>query len=206
MTSPIAYLRTLFLDYNVIGDMRRLDTSMYRGTSAIELEALRQAAIAGNIEVWMSSITLVEMAIGLENKDPSSEILVTAKQSDVAKRAISDLMNIRWLTYPASKTNDTYSRTNLTLRTVGPDWQKANALETKLLQLSGVSPGDARQVVSCVYGQAKTDGRQAAIWAFVSEDGKLRRALTNAQADISELKEFQVFSVKAFMNCLNLRI
>jgi hypothetical protein len=204
MTRASSPLRVLFLDYEVLDHMHRIDTCRYTGKSAAELTALRQAAVAGNIQVWMSRVTSVEMAIGLENPKLSPAQLSMASQNDEAKRIIANSMCVRWLTHPASKFNDTYSRANLTLRAAGPEWLKANALENQLLKLPGVSKGDARQVVSCVYGQAEDDGQQPPIWWFVSEDRELRTALTDAQAAnvVSELVGLQVLSVKAFINSI----
>lgn len=211
MTSPVSPQRVLFLDYSVLDHMHRIDVGTYigtyKGTSAAELTALRQAAVAGDIEVWMSRITSVEMVIGLENPTLTSTKLAAANQNDTDKRAIANLMHVRWLTYPASRSDDWgkdstgYSRIDLTLSSVDPDWPKAKALEDQLL-LGVAKKGDAQQVVSCVYGKAEDDGRRPAIRYFVSEDGPLIRTLQGAQAAnaVGKLVGLQVRSVKAFVN------
>ncbi len=203
MSSPVLPPQVLFLDYQVLDHMCRIETDRYAGTSAAELTILRQATVSGNVEVWMSKVTRAEMAIGLENPKLTPAKSETAKRNDMKKFAIAKSMRVRWLTFPACKSDDTYSRSDLTLRSGGlPDWLKANALEGQLLKLSGVSAGDARQVVSCLYGQAEDDGSLPVIRYFVSEDGPLRMTLANAQAanTVSELAGLQILSVKAFVD------
>lgn len=147
----------------------------------------------------MSRVTSIEMVIGLENPNLTRAKFAAASQNDTEKIEIASSMQVRWLTYPASKSDDPYSRVDLTLRSDDLlDWLKADALEERLLKLPDVSEGDAQQVVSCLYGQAEDGGRRPAIWCFVSEDSNLRTALVNAQAAnaVSELVGLQIRSVK----------
>lgn len=196
----------LFLDYQVLDHMHRLDTDMYDGPSAAELTALRRAAILGAIEVWMSRITLVEMAIGLENPKLNPAKLVAASQRDMDKLAIASSMRVRWLTYPANKSDDTYSREGLTLRSDGLlDWPKAKALEERLLKLPERLDGDVQQVVSCVYGRAEDEGWRPAVKWFVTEDRRLEKVLKSAKAanTLGDLAGIQVCSVRTFVDGMN---
>lgn len=203
MTGPPSPTQVLFLDYSVLDHIHRVDAERYSGQSATALMALRQAAAVGGIEIWMSRVTSVEMVIGLETPNLSQAKLATASQNDKDKYIIASSMHIRWLTYPANRSDDNYSRVSLTLGSDGLlDWEKAKALENKLALLGVSKKGDAQQVVACVYGRSEDDGRQPVVRWLLSEDGKLRKALNRALAAnaLGELARIKVLSVKEFVH------
>ncbi|WP_447975198.1 hypothetical protein [Nitrospira sp. Kam-Ns4a] len=67
----------------------------------------------------MSKLSPVEMTIGLESLesqklDPAQ--LAGAQKNDMDKLAITNSMYVRWLTYPANKSDDNYSSVDLTFQ------------------------------------------------------------------------------------------
>ena len=112
-------------------------------------------------------------------------------------------MNIKWLTYPCSKFDDNYSLFDVSARFSRLKWNEANTFEKWLLSIKGVSQGDARQVVSCIYGSDVNalDKKPVIKW-FLTEDSALRSALINvkSKSKISELSQMKISSVSGFVN------
>lgn len=169
----------VFLDYSVLDHLQRIDAGTYAGKSESELRRLRTSAENRHLEIWISEITPVEMLHGLEKVSNDAAQRQRAADKDARKKAIAAQMFARLLGYPCSKSDDTFSRADISLRTMGPDWHAANSLQEKLLRVRGVSAGDVRQLVSCAF---PFDGEHHAThprlnW-FVSEDRKLVTAVS----------------------------
>ena len=85
----------------------------------------------------------------------------------------------------------------------GPEWNEANTFEKRLLNVKGVSPGDARQVVSCIYGSDVNalDEKPVIEW-FLTEDLDLRNALINvkSKSKISKFFQIKIGSVYEFVS------
>ncbi len=177
--------RTLgvFLDLSVLDHLQRIEAGAYVGGNEDALRRLRVCAENRRVDTWISEITFVEMLHGLENLAGREQQRQAAAGKDAAKQAILASMSVRTLAYPCSRFDDTYSRWDLSFRFAGPDTERATQLETRLLQLHGVSAGDARQLVSCAF---PTDGDQGALhpdldW-FVAEDRRLIVAVNAAMS------------------------
>ena len=106
-------------------------------------------------------------------------------------------MGARTLGYPCSKLGDTYSRLGMSFGLAGPDCHLPDALERKLLAIPGVSPGDARQLVSCAFpfDGAQVDHHPQLHW-FIAEDSALIRALKQeiVAGHLPELRQLAVGS------------
>jgi hypothetical protein len=180
--SPAGSL-AIVLDYSVLDHLQRIDAGTYRGGNEAALRRLRDGAVNRRVEVWISEITPVEMLHGLEKLAGDAPKRRTAGEKDAAKLAIAASMFARTLGYPCSKLDDTYSRIGMSFRCAGPDAGRANALEARLLQVPGVSPGDARQLVSCAFpfDGVAVEFHPRLDW-FVAEDGPLIKALHAAMA------------------------
>jgi len=122
---------------------------------------------------------------------------------DQRKLSIAKTMNIKWLTYPCSKFDDNYSLLDVSLRFSGPEWNEANTFEKWLLNIEGVSIGDARQVVSCIYGSDVNalDKKPVIKW-FLTEDSDLRSALikVKSKSKISKFSQMKIGFVCEFVN------
>jgi hypothetical protein len=174
MHSPPA----VFIDYQVIDHLHRLDTGRYSGRSADSLRRFRSAAELRTYDLWMAEITQVEMIIGRENPNLHAARLPEILSKDANKLQIASAMGVRWLAYQCSKFNGDYSRLDISFRFAGPNWEIADALERRLELVSGVSRGDARQIVSLLYGFDVNDATfHPDISWFVTEDEDLRGAL-----------------------------
>lgn len=166
------------LDYSVIDHLYRLEKGVYNGANAPALLRLRNAAETGEVSAWLAEITPVEMLLGRENVMESPETSLRVEGKDERKLEICREMNARFLAYPCSKLDDTYSRLGMSFRLAGPESHAANAFEERLLRISGVSAGDARQVTSCAFPTAADDLDAAVkIHWFVAEDAGLIKAL-----------------------------
>lgn len=123
------------------------------------------------IAVWVCEISLVEMLHGIEKLANEPIKLEHAKDKDAHKRDILKKISVRQLGYPCSRFDDDYSRYGLTFRYTGPDSDKAEEIESRLLKASGISRGDARQLAS---GAFPFDGehveRHPILNWFVTED------------------------------------
>lgn len=195
MSRPLS----IALDYSVIDHLHRVATGSYKGADAIPLLRLRAAAETGMVETWGAEITFVEMLLGVRKVAEREEALRTATAKDVAKRAIMQEMRVRRLGYPASRCDDGYSLLGYSMRCAGPHATEAIVLEERLRRIPGVSEGDARQLVSCAY---PFDGDTLTFschldW-FVSEDGRLVRAINSALAtgEFSELAHLRFGTVR----------
>lgn len=182
--------KVIFLDYQVIDHLYRLDTGTYQGTNTVALHRLHAEANSGKYQVWMAKITQVEMIIGRENTrlDPARIPHINRKDSE--KLAIAARMGVRWLEYPCSGFDDQYSRWDVSFGFRDePGWSVAKALEQRLEQMPGISVGDARQVVSLVYGfDSEAPSTRPIIQWLVSEDRNLRQALIR-EVEIGRLHE-----------------
>ena len=188
----------LFLDYQVIDHLHRLATGSYQGPHAAALRLFESLATDGRYELWMSEISHVEMLHGRENLklDPAKKKQMIAK--DQAKVEIAKRLGVQWLGYPASKLPDPYSRLGVSFRLSGPSTAAANDLESRLEQISGVSPGDVRQVATAIHGfdSNNVEARPSIEW-FITEDAPLRTALSTAVSSgkLPELANLRVCSV-----------
>ncbi len=171
------------VDYSVVDHLYRVQAGTYNGPNASALEHFRQAAEDGRAEVWIAEITPVEMLHGREKVAAESVKLARASAKDDQKNDICTAMRARYLAYPCSKVDDTYSRLGMSFRTAGPNSEDANRLEQKLLGIKGVSAGDARQLVSCAFPtNAATVGLSVTLDWFVAEDAELVEAVVRAVA------------------------
>ena len=138
------------------------------------------------------------MLHGRENLklDPAKKKQMIAK--DQAKVEIAKRLGVQWLGYPASKLPDPYSRLGVSFRLSGPSTAAANDLESRLEQISGVSPGDVRQVATAIHGfdSNNVEARPSIEW-FITEDAPLRTALSTAVSSgkLPELANLRVCSV-----------
>jgi hypothetical protein len=115
-------------------------------------------------------------------------------------------MGVVWQSYPASRLNEHletreypfgYSRLNLTLTALDKQWDKAYVLEKKLLLIKDVSQGDARQIVSMVFGIPLFEGKD-----FVAEDSRLVNGIKKEirQGKLNELTGYFFASVQYFLS------
>jgi hypothetical protein len=190
-----------FLDYSVIDHLHRLAVGNYAGAHAAALHLLEAGAATGKYELWMAEITEVEMIIGRENPRIGPDRVAEFIRKDNEKLDIAEKLGVRWLAYPCSKTDDQYSRLDVSFR---PDGSTVAALlEARLEVIVGVSVGDARQVVSLVHGfdNARVSFRPLIQW-FVTEDTPLRNALLRevATGQLSELAHFRICTVTEFVD------
>jgi hypothetical protein len=196
----------VFLDYSVIDHLWRLDNGCYVGKHGEALATLRQKATGGELALWMSEISEVEMVQGQHNPKLTSDKQSYVREKDRGKLLIAASMGVRWLTYPCSKLNDGYSITDLSFRTASPSWKEANDLERILEQIPGVSRGDARQIASWLFGSHAEDiDHRPLIPTFLSEDKDLIDALVDVQttATYPALKLAKVRSVESFLGELS---
>lgn len=164
------------LDYSVLDHLQRIHAGNYNGRSREPLERIRAAATGRLVEIWITEITLVEMVHGIETADARTRIRALA--SDAEKQTIAEAMFARKLGYPCSRTDDTYSRLDISFRPDCPDWARAYSLERRLLAISGVSPGDARQLVSCAFPlDSVRPGFSPQLDWLVAEDNRLIKAV-----------------------------
>lgn len=177
-SSPSSGLLAVALDYSVLDHLQKLQAGTYNGTRADALGRIRAAGESRRIDVWIAEITPVEMLHGIEKVASDDPKRTRALARDAEKAAIAAAMGARTLGYPCSKFDDTYSRLSMSFRFAGPDTHLAEALEQRLLSIRGVSPGDARQLVSCAF---PFDGAQIdfhpRLDCFVAEDVTLVRVL-----------------------------
>jgi hypothetical protein len=196
----------VFLDYSVVDHIWRLDNRCYVGKHGAALATLRQKATDGELALWMSEISEVEMVQGQQNPKLNADKLSHVREKDRGKLLIAASMGVRWLTYPCSKLDDGYSLTNLSFRTASPSWNEASDLERTLEHIRGVSRGDARQIASWLFGtHAEFIGCRPLIPVFLSEDEDLVEALANVQvtATFSALKLAKILSVESFLGELS---
>lgn len=194
------------IDYSVLDHLRRLQYGTYAGSNEEFLARLYEAASKGRVQIWMSEICFVEALHGLENLVGDEAKRAAAEVKDTQKWAIAKEMGTRKLGYPCSKLDDTYSRLGLSFRCAGPKSKEANLLEARLLRVDGVSPGDARQLVSCAYpfdGEA-TEWYEPAIDWFLAEDKRLVAALDDAarEGDFPELRKLCFGSARTIVDAL----
>jgi hypothetical protein len=196
----------IFLDYQILDHLFRIENKTYERDREheIALTEIREKAEKQVLNIWMSEITEVEMVHGKNNPqiDEAKRCLVATY--DQRKLSIAKRMNIKWLTYPCSKFDDNYSLFDVSLRYSGPEWNEANIFEKWLLNIEGVSVGDARQVVSCIYGSDVNalDNKPVIKW-FLTEDSNLRSALINkvkSKSKISEFSQMNIGSVCEFVS------
>ncbi|MDC3954757.1 hypothetical protein [Polyangium jinanense] len=191
-----------FLDYPVIDHLLRIDDGRYLGKHQAALLELRSRARAAEISLWMSEIVQVEMAHGQQNPRLTPEKRTRAEANDARKITIATDMGVRWLAYPCAKTNDEYTLLDISFRCAGFEWNEANTLEGELEQIKGISKGDARHLVSWIFGcdTAALDFHPT-LNCFVSEDEPLREALLQFQPRAANqvLREAKILSVAEFV-------
>ena len=198
----------VFLDYTVIGKLYQINMGEYNG-SIVEKERLKKLqslAEERKICCYMSDISKVEMLHGREKSDSSGEQVERYKEKDESKLKIAGEMGVVWQSYPASRLNEHletreypfgYSRLNLTLTALDEHWVKAYEIEKKLLLIKGVSPGDARQIVSMVFGSPLFEGKD-----FVAKDKRLVNGIKEEirQGKLNELTKYFFGSVQDFLS------
>lgn len=193
----------IFLDYQILDHLFRIENKTYTGTDETALTELRKKAEKQVVNIWMSEITEVEMIHGKNNPRINDAKRCLIRTNDQKKLAIAKTMNIKWLTYPCSKLDDNYSLLDVSMRFSGPKWNEANTFEKWLLTIEGVSPGDARQVVSCICGSDVNalDEMPVIEW-FLTEDLALRSALINVKSEskISDFSQMKIGTVSEFVN------
>ena len=193
----------IFLDYQILDHLFRIENKTYTGKYESELTKLRKKAEKQVVNIWMSEITEVEMIHGINNPQIDDAKRRLVRTYDQKKLAIAKTMNIKRLSYPCSKLDDNYSLLDVSMRFSGPEWNKANTFEKWLLTIEGVSPGDARQVVSCIYGSDVNalDEKPVIEW-FLTEDSDLRNALikVKSKSKISEFSQMKIGSVYEFVS------
>lgn len=194
----------VFLDYSVIDHIQRVNTQMYKGKHEDALGSFKAFAVMKKYELWMADITRVEMIIGRENVSINNLKFLDIVKKDEEKVEIIETLGVRWLSYPASKLDDEYSRLDETFRLEWEsNWDISSAFERRLEKFKGVSIGDARQIVSMVHGFDRSEKR---IWPtitwFVSEDAQLCTALRREvkAGQLPELVDVCVGSVSQFVS------
>lgn len=195
--SPEVAALSVALDNSVLDHLHRVQAGTYAGAHAEPLRRIRAAAESRRILVWISEVTSVEMLHGIEKIASNDLKRSNAAARDQEKSAIAAAMGARTLGYPCSKLGDTYSRLGMSFRLAGPDSHLADTLERTLLSIPGVSPGDARQLVSCAFpfDGAQVEHHPQLHW-FVAEDTALIRALTQeiVAGHLPELRQLAVGS------------
>jgi len=192
----------IFLDYQILDHLFRIENNTYQGNYKLALTELRKKAENQVVNMWMSEITEVEMIHGKNNPQINEDKRCLVKIYDQRKIAIAKTMNIKWLTYPCSKFDDNYSLLDVSLRFSGPEWSEANEFEKWLLNIEGVSVGDARQFVSCICGSDvdALDKKPVIEW-FLTEDSNFRSALikVKSKSKISKFSQMKIASVSEFV-------
>ena len=193
----------IFLDYQILDHLFRIENKTYEGNYKLALTELRKKAEKQVVNIWMSEITEVEMLHGKNNPQINEAKRSLVTTYDQRKQAIAKTMNIKWLTYPCSKFDDNYSLLDGSLRFSGPEWNEANKFEKWLHSIKGVTPGDAQQVASCIYGSnVNVVDKKPAIKWFLTEDSNLRNALNKvkSKSKISKFFQMKIASVSEFVN------
>lgn len=194
--------KVAFLDYQVIDHLQRIGTGMYKGKFAEALAHFESEAVRGSYQLWMSEISSVEMLLGRENPELDRLKLPSVEAKDKEKIAIANKLGVRWLGYPASKLSDSYSRLGMSFHLGGPTSGQANALESVLSPIKGVSPGDVRQIAAAVYGfDAANTNHRPPIEYFVTEDAPLVVTIRSevAAGRLPELRDLRICSVAEFV-------
>lgn len=193
----------IFLDYQILDHLFRIENNAYQGNYKLALTELRKKAENQVVNMWMSEITEVEMIHGKNNPQINEVKRCLITTYDQRKKAIAKTMNIKWLTYPCSKYNDNYSLLNVSLRFSKPEWNEANTFEKWLRNIRGVTPGDAQQVTSCIFGSdVEALNEKPVIKWFLTEDSDLRSALikVKSKSEISKFSKMKIASVSEFVN------
>jgi hypothetical protein len=190
-----------FLDYQVIDHLHRVANGTYKGAHKNALATFQTKALEGEYELWMSEITEVEMIIGRENPKIDAEKAAKLLRKDKEKLSIAKKLGVRWVSYPCGKFDDNYSRLNVSLRFAGPESAAADAFERRIEQIANVSAGDARQVVSLVFGVEDPNAFRPMIRWFVTEDQPLHVALRREvqRGALPELAGIRIASVAEFI-------
>jgi len=198
----------IFLDYSAIGQLYNIDVNEYTGRIEKKeaLKQFRSLAEARKISCYMSNISKVEMLHGREKPGSSAEQVATYKKKDESKLEIAESLGVIWLSYPASWADGHledkvkplgYSVADLTHASMGPNWEKADELQKKLLQINkGTLKGDARQIVSMVFGTPQFKGK-----TFIAEDEPLVQQIRKEvqQGRPNELSEYFFGSAQDFL-------
>jgi len=177
----------VFLNYEIIDHLYRMSAGTYQGLHEASLNTLKSLATDGTIHYYMSQITPVEMLQGLENPAISAQQAQTYRVRDDKKVRIANGMKVIWLRYPVGKSNDSYTRTNISASTASPHWIVADQLEQALIALQGVSPGDARQVAAMRFGTDQSNSTIQFDW-FVAHDSDLIQAI-NLALNLNQLQD-----------------
>jgi hypothetical protein len=178
---------SIYLDLSVIDHLQKIETMKYRGTRKTALQRIRVSAERHYVEIWISEITHVEMLHGIENVSDDEVKRQEANSNDQEKRIIAMSMFAQILGYPCSKTDDPYSRLDLSFRPDGEE--SADLLEKRLLKIPGISPGDARHLVCCAFPfNSVSPSILPKIDWFIAEDKKLINVV-NAQINAGALSE-----------------
>jgi hypothetical protein len=198
----------IFLNYEVLDHMQRLDDGSYAGKNEKALKKLKKDAASGKYEIWMARITQVEMILGRENPNLDSEKREHINSKDSAKLRIAEEMGVRWLNYPCSGYDDSFSRWDVTFgySDNSERWLSAKELEKRLdIIIPDDNKADSRQVVSLVYGfevkelddNILVPPETPKIGWLVTEDKDLRQALQEAieAGRLNELAHIRIVCV-----------
>jgi len=180
---------SIYLDLSVIDHLQRIQQSMmeYIGPRRIALQRIRASAERHCVETWISEITHVEMLHGIENVSDDEVKRQEANSKDQEKLIIAKSMFAQILGYPCSKTDDPYSRLDLSFRPDGEEY--ADLLEKRLRNIPGISLGDACHLVCCAFPfNSVSPSILPKIDWFIAEDERLIKAV-NAQIDARVLPE-----------------
>ena len=193
----------IFLDYQILDHIYRIRMGTYKSSHKLSLQKLKGYAENGKYRFYMSQITKVEMLQGLENPQLMNTEVEKYSEIDTEKLNIANEIDIIWLSYPCSKSNDNYSRSNVSMESSGTQWAKADRLEGELKRIDGVSPGDARQVVSMKYGTGTSNTTIQFDW-FVSNDNNLVESINKEfkQMRLQELVGTHFGTSSDFINSL----
>lgn len=154
--------------------------------------------------IWMSEISKVEMIQGKEKQALTAEKKKDIRLKDESKLSIAQQIGVIWLDYPCSVFDDDYSRFDLTFKLDGNP--NIKILENSLERVDGVSIGDARQIVSCLYGNCDNRLAQDGIsikW-FISEDKRLIKSINKvlSEGKFKELDNLHFVSVDQFISII----
>ena len=183
----------IFLDLQILDHIWRARNGQYARNYAHVLRQIEEAATSDRHSFFMSEISKVEMHHGFKNPNIDEARRQVVEKKDREKLELAEQMKIKWIMYPCSKYKDKYSLYEISLRYGGSFWNQANELELTLEALDGISIGDARQVVSMIYG-SKEEGLND-VDVFVSKD----RKLVNGLRDNANRKMLSILSGYRFL-------
>lgn len=194
----------VFVDYSILDHLLRVQDGRYTGQYAKILSKIKEHAKKANVQYYVAENSRVEGVIGIQRSLASKEQKQKYKTRDKEKVHIANEMNAIRVPYPCSKTNDEYSLLDLSFRCAGQFWKDANDFENVLLKVEGMSTGDARQIVSMVYGIKEAESI-ARIDYFLAKDDDLIKGINSEKAcgKLRELENIEFVSPEDFVKIIN---